>query len=173
MENKDKKNKTGPSQASSKKINATSNLNKTQKFDQSKDKNQKNQTWQKNSNLLQAASHAIDGLKELYRHRAFRSELILFFVLIVYTILFNSKYNNLAIILCFVVMIFEAINSSIEELCNQVDPNYNKNIKKIKDMASVPVFLLLIVVSILLVTSFTSQEYRTKFIQFFINFNNN
>ena len=48
----------------------------------------------------------------------------------------------------FLLLAFEILNTAIEKLCNKITKNYDMDIKKIKDLASASVFLILIILII-------------------------
>lgn len=60
------------------------------------------------------------------------------------TLFYLQRFDILILLSGFGVLILELINTSIELLCNMIEPAYSLNIKKIKDMASAAVFLALI-----------------------------
>ena len=53
-----------------------------------------------------------------------------------------SSIEWIVLVLCIVLVIsFELINTSIEELCNMVHPEYHPIIKKVKDIAAAAVLV--------------------------------
>ena len=66
--------------------------------------------------------------------------LIINLFLIVYFKL-NSTDVALILLVCFLVLIAETINTAIEKICDFVEPNFNKKIGLIKDIAAGSVIL--------------------------------
>lgn len=44
--------------------------------------------------------------------------------------------------LCVVTLAFEMVNGAIERICDKIQPNYDRDIKKIKDLAAGAVLLI-------------------------------
>ena len=66
--------------------------------------------------------------------------LIINLFLIVYFKL-NSTDVALILLVCFLVLIAETINTAIEKICDFLEPNFNKKIGLIKDIAAGAVIL--------------------------------
>jgi diacylglycerol kinase (ATP) len=66
--------------------------------------------------------------------------LIINLFLIVYFKL-NSSDVALILLVCFLVLIAETINTAIEKICDFVEPNFNKKIGIIKDISAGAVIL--------------------------------
>ena len=66
--------------------------------------------------------------------------LIINLFLIVYFKL-NSTDVALILLVCFLVLIAETINTAIEKICDFVEPNFNKKIGLVKDIAAGAVIL--------------------------------
>ena len=66
--------------------------------------------------------------------------LIINLFLIVYFKL-NSTDVALILVVCFLVLIAETINTAIEKICDFIEPNFNKKIGLIKDLAAGAVIL--------------------------------
>ena len=82
--------------------------------------------------------------------------LIINLVLIVYFKL-NSTDVALILLVCFLVLIAETINTAIEKICDFVEPNFNKKIGLIKDIAAGAVILatlLSIIVGVLVYSKY-------------------
>ena len=54
----------------------------------------------------------------------------------------------------FLLLAFELVNTAIEELCNKITLEIDADIKKIKDISSASVFIILITLIILIFYSF-------------------
>ena len=82
--------------------------------------------------------------------------LIINLFLIVYFKL-NSTDAALIILVCFLVLITEALNTAVEKICDFVEPNFNKKIGLIKDIAAGSVILatlLSIIVGVLVYSKY-------------------
>ena len=95
----------------------------------------------------------------LKSERNFQLEVLALIVnlfLIVYFEL-NSTAAALIILVCFLVLITEALNTAVEKICDFVEPNFNKKIGLIKDIAAGAVILatfLSIIVGILVYSKY-------------------
>ena len=95
----------------------------------------------------------------LKSERNFQLEVLALIVnlfLIVYFEL-NSTDAALIILVCFLVLITEALNTAVEKICDFVEPNFNKKIGLIKDIAAGAVILatfLSIIVGILVYSNY-------------------
>ena len=82
--------------------------------------------------------------------------LIINLFLIVYFKL-NSTDVALILLVCFLVLIAETINTTIEKICDFVEPNFNKKIGIIKDISAGAVILatlLSIIVGVLVYSKY-------------------
>ena len=82
--------------------------------------------------------------------------LIINLFLIVYFKL-NSTDVALILLVCFLVLIAETINTAIEKICDFIEPNFNKKIGLIKDIAAGAVILatlLSIIVGVLVYSKY-------------------
>ena len=82
--------------------------------------------------------------------------LIINLFLIVYFKL-NSTDVALILLVCFLVLIAETINTAIEKICDFLEPNFNKKIGLIKDIAAGAVILatlLSIIVGVLVYSKY-------------------
>lgn len=82
--------------------------------------------------------------------------LIINLFLIVYFKL-NSTDVALILVVCFLVLIAETINTAIEKICDFIEPNFNKKIGLIKDIAAGAVILatlLSIIVGVLVYSKY-------------------
>lgn len=87
---------------------------------------------------IMAFVYAFRGLINLSKEVHFRFHLIVASLLCAYAIYLDLSINKWLWLISAIsiVLISEAINSLIEELCNLIDKNYNENIKQIKDSAA-------------------------------------
>ena len=104
----------------------------------------------KNQTLLCSLRCAISGFKALLKERAAKREisLLVFSLTLVW---FNNTAVSLMLFgVTLLMILFEAVNTSIESLSDAVTVDFNHKIKVAKDLAAVPLFLLsLIYVSLL------------------------
>ena len=69
----------------------------------------------------------------------------------------NSTDVALILVVCFLVLIAETINTAIEKICDFVEPNFNKKIGLIKDISAGAVILatlLSIIVGVLVYSKY-------------------
>lgn len=69
----------------------------------------------------------------------------------------NSTDVALILVVCFLVLIAETINTAIEKICDFVEPNFNKKIGIIKDISAGAVILatlLSIIVGVLVYSKY-------------------
>ena len=96
----------------------------------------------KNQTLLCSLKCAISGFKALLKERATKREmsLLLFSSILIW---FNSNPVSLMLfVIALLMILFEAVNTSIESLSDAVTVDFNDKIKIAKDIAAVPLFLL-------------------------------
>ena len=98
--------------------------------------------------------NSINGLKMALTQHSFIAEILGGFVLIPYLIItdLNNIFKLIIIILYFLLLAFELLNTAIEKLSDKITKNFDEDIKKIKDIssASVLVILSLLIVSLIL-----------------------
>ena len=100
--------------------------------------------------LIRSFGFAIDGIKLLLRERNFRIHLIagtLTVVAGIYLGISMIEWCILAIVIGLVLMA-EAFNSAIEQICNRINEDHDPSIKRIKDLAAAAVLLLAIAAAI-------------------------
>ena len=98
--------------------------------------------------------NSINGLKLALTQHAFIAEILGGFILIPYLIItdLNNIFKLIIIILYFLLLAFELLNTSIEKLSDKITKNFDEDIKKIKDISSASVFVILclLIVSLIL-----------------------
>jgi diacylglycerol kinase len=95
--------------------------------------------------MIKRFSFAFNGLLLLIKKdKNFRLHLLLFIILVAFSIFFEiSKTEWLIVLICSsLVFAFEAINSCLENICNIITLEYNEKIKQIKDVAAGAVLIL-------------------------------
>ena len=87
----------------------------------------------------------INGLKLTLTQHTFIAEILGGFILIPYLIIadLNNIFKLIIIILYFLLLAFELLNTAIEKLSDKVTKNFDEDIKKIKDISSASVFVIL------------------------------
>ena len=100
--------------------------------------------------------NSINGLRIGLKENSFILELIGGIILIPYVILsdINIIYKLSIIIVYFLLLAFELLNTAIEELCNKINKEIDEDIKKIKDLSSSAVFCVLILLIFFIFLSF-------------------
>ena len=104
------------------------------------------------SNLI----NSLNGLKIVFRENSFILELVLGVFLIPYILLSNIDFNYKIIlsVLYFLLLAFEIMNTAVEKLCDRVTTDIDPDIKKIKDLSSAAVFLVLTLLVIIFLVTF-------------------
>ena len=104
------------------------------------------------SNLI----NSLNGLKIVSKENSFILEIALGVFLIPYIFLSSIEFNYKIIlsILYFLLLAFEIMNTAIEKLCDKVTTDIDPEIKKIKDLSSAAVFLVLTLLVIIFLVTF-------------------
>ena len=100
--------------------------------------------------------NSINGLKLALKEHSFVTEVLGGIIFIPY-VLFSDLALIFKLILMtvyFLLLAFELVNTAIEELCNKITLEIDADIKKIKDISSASVFIILITLIILIFYSF-------------------
>ncbi len=100
--------------------------------------------------------NSINGLKEAFKEHSFIFELIGGLILLPYLFISNidNQFKFILISVYFVLLAFELLNTSIEKLSDRITKEFDPDIKKVKDLSSASVFIILILFIILLTISF-------------------
>ena len=96
----------------------------------------------KGGTLVSASLNSLDGLRVLIRERAARRELLLIAATGVVYALWPTLHTLLLLVLAFVLLAVEALNTAIEVLCDHVTPEIHPMIKKAKDLGSAAIFIV-------------------------------
>ena len=98
--------------------------------------------------------NSINGLKITLTQHTFIAEILGGFILIPYLIIadLNNIFKLIIIILYFLLLAFELLNTAIEKLSDKITKNFDEDIKKIKDISNASVFVVLslLVISLIL-----------------------
>ena len=103
---------------------------------------------------------SINGLKFTMTEHSFIAEILGGFILIPYLIIadLNNIFKLIIIIIYFLLLAFELLNTAIEKLSDKVTKNFDEDIKKIKDISSASVFVILsLLIVLLILTIFLSK----------------
>jgi len=97
--------------------------------------------------------NSINGIKLTLKEHSFIVEILGGIILIPYLIIadLNNIFKLIIIIIYFILLAFELLNTAIEKLSDKVTKNFDKDIKKIKDISSASVFVILILLIIILI----------------------
>ena len=98
------------------------------------------------SKIFSALIHSLDGLKYLFKERAFVQEIIFGIVVCISLFLSTSLLMNKLYVFssyC-LILIVEAINTSIETTINRISMQKHPLSKKAKDIGSTAVFVTMI-----------------------------
>ena len=100
--------------------------------------------------------NSLNGLKIVFKENSFILELVLGIFIIPYIFLSNIDFNYKIIlsVLYFLLLAFEIMNTAIEKLCDKVTIDIDPEIKKIKDLSSAAVFLVLTLLVIIFLVTF-------------------
>ena len=97
--------------------------------------------------------NSINGLKIALKEHSFILEIIGGFVLIPYLIItdLENVFKLIIIVVYFLLLAFELLNTAIEKLSDKISKDFDADIKKIKDISSASVFIILTLLIILLI----------------------
>ena len=96
----------------------------------------------KGGSLVSASLNSLDGLRVLIQERAARRELLLIAATGVVYALWPTSHTLMLLVLAFVLLAVEALNTAIEVLCDHVTPDIHPAIKKAKDLGSAAIFVI-------------------------------
>ena len=100
--------------------------------------------------------NSINGLKLALKEHSFVAEVLGGIIFIPY-VLFSDLtliFKLIMMTVYFLLLAFELVNTAIEKLCNKITLETDSDIKKIKDISSASVFIILITLIILIFYSF-------------------
>ncbi len=103
--------------------------------------------------ILTNLINSINGLKVSLKEHSFILEIIGGFILIPYLIVsdLDNSFKLIVISIYLLLLAFELVNTAIEKLSDKISKNYDPDIKKIKDISSASVFMILILLLISLI----------------------
>ena len=101
--------------------------------------------------------NSINGLKIVFKESSFVLEIILGIILIPYVLLSDLIiFIKLLIISTYLLLLAsEIFNTAIEKLCDKITKKIDPDIKKIKDLSSASVFVVLMILVIQIILIFT------------------
>jgi diacylglycerol kinase (ATP) len=99
--------------------------------------------------------NSINGISFALKEHSFIIELIGGIILIAYLIFFEFSliFKTMIIIVYLLLLAFEIMNTSIEKLCDKITKKKDRDIKIIKDLASASVFIVLITLIFLIIST--------------------
>ena len=100
--------------------------------------------------------NSINGLKIAFKEHSFIAEVLSGLFLIPYIIItdLDNLLKLMIISIFFLLLAFELLNTAIEKLSDKISKEFDEDIKKIKDLSSSSVFIILIFLIILIIYSF-------------------
>ena len=96
----------------------------------------------KNGSLLYATRNALAGIPVLLRENAARRELLLALFAAACCIHAPNSYSVAFLALSILLLVVEALNTAIENICDHITTERHPDIKAIKDVAATGVFLM-------------------------------
>lgn len=105
----------------------------------------------KNKNILLAAKNAINGLRILFGERSAQRELVLLLISIALFCYKPNVYTVLLVVLAFMLLAVEALNTSIEKMCDHLTLELHPQIKAIKDLGAAAVFIIVAAIILLFI----------------------
>ena len=104
--------------------------------------------------------NSMNGLKVALNENSFILELIGGIFLLPYLFFLDVSIllKMLILIVYFLLLAFEILNTSIEKLCDKITEEIDEDVKKIKDLASASVFVILIILIILIIFTFKKNQ---------------
>ena len=93
---------------------------------------------------IRSFGYAITGIKLAWRGEVnFRAEVVLGVMALAAGIFFNISYLEWLVLLgwCAVVLMAEAFNTALEELCDMLRTTHDPHVAKIKDLAAAAVLI--------------------------------
>ena len=96
--------------------------------------------------------NSINGLKVALKEHSFVTEILAGLIIIPYIVFIDldNIFKLIIVSTYFILLALELLNTSIEKLSDKISKNFDEDIKKIKDLASASVFIVLILLIILL-----------------------
>ena len=106
--------------------------------------------------LYQNLLNSLNGFRVGLKEHSFILELIggLFLIAYLFIAKLSFQFKLIIILVYFVLLAFELLNTSIEKLSDRITKEFDPDIKKVKDLSSASVFVILILFFILLLISF-------------------
>ncbi len=97
----------------------------------------------KNKNLYFTLKNSINGFIYLLNEKSIKRELMLLMIISSIAIYYPNFYTLLLLILTLVLIAVESINTAIENICDFLTKDVNLDIKKIKDICSFSVLIII------------------------------
>jgi diacylglycerol kinase len=112
--------------------------------------------------MLKSFYYAASGWRLFFTNeRNAKIELVLGVIALILAILLNiSKMHLIILLLCIALVIAaEMFNTSIEHICNSINPDYDLNIKRIKDISAGAVLWCSMIAAIIGILLFAQPIY--------------
>lgn len=96
--------------------------------------------------------HALRGIKTVWQEEHnFKIHSIITLVLIYIMVHFDFSFIESSYLILSIIMVLgaEIVNTAIEDLCNKIEPNYDRTIGKVKDVLAAFVLLTAVGASII------------------------
>ena len=105
--------------------------------------------------LISNFFNSLNGLRLSIKEHSFICEILIGILLIPILIFIETDnfMKILIIVIYFLLLAFELMNTSIEKLSDKINKEYDLDIKGIKDMASAAVFIILLILTFLVLIS--------------------
>ncbi|MDB3914275.1 diacylglycerol kinase [Alphaproteobacteria bacterium] len=100
----------------------------------------------KNQNIYLATLNAISGFKVLLEERSAKREILLILLIACCFWYKQNLYTFTLVLLSIILISVEALNSSLERLCDFLTSDIDPSIRKIKDLAACAVFFLILAI---------------------------
>ena len=100
--------------------------------------------------------NSVNGIRIVFKESSFVLEILLGIIIIPYILIENvTILIKLLVISTYMLLLsFEIFNTAIEKLCDKITKKKDHDIKKIKDLASASVFVILIILFIQIIIIF-------------------
>ena len=97
--------------------------------------------------------NSVNGLKIAMKEHSFLAEILGGFILMPYLLIISldNVFKLIIILTYFLLLAFELLDTSIEKLSDKITRDLDTDIKKIKDLSSAAVFMILMLLIILLI----------------------
>ena len=95
--------------------------------------------WRKSRTFSEASRHAWEGMRFAFKNENnLRIQLVVYVVVLLLGLVFRLSAVSLAVIILVasIILALELVNTAIEVLSNAVSPEYNEELRHVKDIAA-------------------------------------